>query len=97
MSQAVIIGLYQPGSTVLHRLGVGPKLLGLAALSLVIVLVRDWPRQWPASPSLWFSPVLPACAGAHCCAKPADPGHGCDDRGLSVVVLRAAARDRIHA
>ncbi len=34
-------GLYQPGNTVLHRLPVGAKVLGLAVLSLAIVLVRD--------------------------------------------------------
>lgn len=34
-------GLYQPGSTVLHRLPIGAKVLGLAVLSLAIVLVRD--------------------------------------------------------
>ncbi len=34
-------GLHQPGDTVLHRLPVGAKVLGLAGLSLAIVLVRD--------------------------------------------------------
>ncbi|NPD03174.1 energy-coupling factor transporter transmembrane protein EcfT [Nocardioides sp. zg-1308] len=34
-------GLHQPGDTVLHRLPVGAKVLGLAVLSLVIVVVRD--------------------------------------------------------
>lgn len=34
-------GLYQPRSTVLHRLPIGTKVLGLAVLSLAIVLVRD--------------------------------------------------------
>ena len=34
-------GLYQPGATVLHRLPIGAKVLGLAVLSLAIVLVRD--------------------------------------------------------
>lgn len=34
-------GLYQPGRTILHRLPIGAKVLGLAALSLAIVLVRD--------------------------------------------------------
>lgn len=43
MSQPVIIGLYQPGTTVLHRLPVGAKLAGLAGFSLAIVLVRSWP------------------------------------------------------
>lgn len=43
MSQPVIIGLYQPGNTVLHRLPVGAKLAGLAVLSLSIVMIRSWP------------------------------------------------------
>jgi len=34
-------GLHQPGDTVLHRLPVGTKVLGLAVLSLAIVVVRD--------------------------------------------------------
>ncbi len=34
-------GLHQPGDTILHRLPVGAKVLGLAALSLAIVMVRD--------------------------------------------------------
>ena len=37
----LMAGLYQPGNTVLHRLPVGAKVLGLAVLSLAIVLVRD--------------------------------------------------------
>lgn len=36
-------GLYQPGNTVLHRLPVGAKVAGLAALSLAIVAVRSLP------------------------------------------------------
>lgn len=34
-------GLHQPGDTVLHRAPVGTKVLGLAVLSLAIVVVRD--------------------------------------------------------
>ena len=37
----LMAGLHQPGDTVLHRLPVGAKVLGLAILSLAIVLVRD--------------------------------------------------------
>lgn len=37
----LLAGLHQPGDTVLHRLPVGAKVLGLAMLSLAIVLVRD--------------------------------------------------------
>jgi biotin transport system permease protein len=43
MSQPVLVGVYQPGDSVLHRLPVGVKLAGLAALSLTIVLVRSMP------------------------------------------------------
>jgi biotin transport system permease protein len=43
VSQPVFVGVYQPGSSVLHRLPVGVKLGGLAALSLAIVLVRSMP------------------------------------------------------
>lgn len=41
MSNVVLLGVYRPGTTLLHRLPVGAKLAGLAALSLTIVLVRD--------------------------------------------------------
>ena len=37
----LMAGLHQPGDTILHRLPVGTKVLGLAVLSLAIVLVRD--------------------------------------------------------
>lgn len=46
MSSTGLIGVYQPGTTVLHRLPVGVKLGGLAALSLAIVLVRSMPAAW---------------------------------------------------
>lgn len=39
----VTAGLYQPGHTLLHRLPVGAKVLGLACLSLAIVMVRSVP------------------------------------------------------
>lgn len=41
MSTPLLLGVYQPGSTVLHRLPVWVKVLSLGALSLTIVLVRD--------------------------------------------------------
>jgi biotin transport system permease protein len=37
----LMAGLHQPGDTLLHRLPVGSKVLGLAILSLAVVLVRD--------------------------------------------------------
>lgn len=45
MSQPVLLGVYQPGGSPLHRLPVGVKLAGLAALSLAIVLVRSMPAS----------------------------------------------------
>jgi biotin transport system permease protein len=46
MSNTGIVGVYQPGSTLIHRLPVGAKLLGLTAFSLSIVLVRSMPASW---------------------------------------------------
>ena len=45
-STAGLIGVYQPGSTVLHRLPVGVKLAALGLLSLTIVVVRSMPWAW---------------------------------------------------
>ena len=45
-STAGLVGVYQPGTTLLHRLPVGVKLAGLAALSLSIVLVRSMPASF---------------------------------------------------
>ncbi len=45
MSSPVLVGVYQPGSSLLHRLPVGVKLGGLALLSLTIVLVRSMPAS----------------------------------------------------
>ncbi|WP_243057196.1 energy-coupling factor transporter transmembrane protein EcfT [Nocardioides sp. SR21] len=41
-----LVGVYQPGDSLLHRLPVGVKLGGLAVLSLSIVLVRSMPASW---------------------------------------------------
>ncbi len=41
MSNPLLVGVYQPGNSLLHRLPVGAKLGALALLSLTIVLVRD--------------------------------------------------------
>lgn len=46
MSTTGLVGVYQPGTSVLHRLPVGVKLGGLAALSLAIVMVRSMPAAW---------------------------------------------------
>ena len=41
MSTPLLVGVYQPGTSLLHRLPVGVKLAALAVLSLAVVLVRD--------------------------------------------------------
>ncbi|HEU5037420.1 MAG TPA: energy-coupling factor transporter transmembrane protein EcfT [Nocardioides sp.] len=46
MSSTGLVGVYQPGGSVLHRAPVGVKLAGLAAFSLAIVLVRSMPASW---------------------------------------------------
>lgn len=46
MSHAVLAGSYQPGASLLHRLPVGPKLLGLAAFSTAVVVVRSMPAAF---------------------------------------------------
>lgn len=46
MSSTGLVGVYQPGHSLLHRLPVGLKLGGLAALSLAIVMVRSMPASW---------------------------------------------------
>ncbi|GAA4367747.1 energy-coupling factor transporter transmembrane protein EcfT [Nocardioides caricicola] len=46
MSATDLVGVYQPGSSILHRLPVGVKLGGLAGFSLAIVLVRSMPASW---------------------------------------------------
>ncbi|MFA6576326.1 MAG: energy-coupling factor transporter transmembrane protein EcfT [Nocardioides sp.] len=45
MSSPVLVGIYQPGSSLVHRLPVGVKLAGLAAFSLTAVLVRSMPAS----------------------------------------------------
>jgi ABC-type cobalt transport system, permease component CbiQ and related transporters len=56
MRTASLIGLYQPGNSWLHRLAVGPKLLGLAVLSVSIVAVRG------ASSAIVFAALTVALA-----------------------------------
>jgi biotin transport system permease protein len=46
MSSSILVGVYQPGETLLHRLPVGVKVLGLGAFSLTVVLVRDVRASW---------------------------------------------------
>jgi biotin transport system permease protein len=46
MSSTGIVGIYQPGASLLHRMPVGAKLGGLTAFSLAIVLVRSMPASW---------------------------------------------------
>lgn len=37
-----LIGAFQPGSSVLHRIPAGPKLLGMIAVSALVVAFRSW-------------------------------------------------------
>jgi len=46
VSTTGLVGVYQPGTSLLHRAPVGLKLGGLAAFSLAIVLVRSMPASW---------------------------------------------------
>jgi biotin transport system permease protein len=46
VSTSILVGVYQPGETLLHRLPVGVKVLGLGAFSLSVVLVRDVRASW---------------------------------------------------
>jgi biotin transport system permease protein len=41
MSNLLLVGVHQPGDTVLHRLPVGVKMSALAAYSLAVVVVRS--------------------------------------------------------
>jgi biotin transport system permease protein len=43
VSNPLLVGVYQPGTTVLHRLPVGVKVAGLAVFSTAVVLVRSMP------------------------------------------------------
>lgn len=43
MSSPILVGVYQPGRSLLHRAPVGVKVLGLAVLSVVVVAVRSMP------------------------------------------------------
>jgi biotin transport system permease protein len=46
MSALLLVGVHQPGTTLLHRLPVGVKLTGLAAYSLTVVIVRSPTWSW---------------------------------------------------
>lgn len=43
MSQPTVLGNYRPGTTVLHRMVPGAKLLGLACVAIVLVFFRSPP------------------------------------------------------
>jgi biotin transport system permease protein len=45
---ALLLGLHRPGSTLLHRLPAGAKLLLLASASVVIAVVRGPASAWVA-------------------------------------------------
>lgn len=46
MSRGIGVGLYQPGTTPLHRLPPGPKVVALAVVSVTIVAVRSMPAAF---------------------------------------------------
>ncbi|TYL52156.1 energy-coupling factor transporter transmembrane protein EcfT [Nocardioides sp. BGMRC 2183] len=55
----LLLGAHQPGDTLLHRLPVGAKVLGLAVFSLVVVLIRS---PWAAAGFLLVALALTALA-----------------------------------
>ncbi|MFD1824571.1 MULTISPECIES: CbiQ family ECF transporter T component [Mumia] len=46
MSTPYLIGVYQPGDSVVHRLPVGVKVAALAVFSVAVVAVRSMPASW---------------------------------------------------
>ncbi|WP_308290267.1 CbiQ family ECF transporter T component [Mumia sp. zg.B53] len=46
MSTPVLVGLHQPGDSVVHRMPVGAKASALAAFSIAVVAVRSMPASW---------------------------------------------------
>jgi biotin transport system permease protein len=46
MSNPMLVGVYQPGHSLLHRSPVGPKLAALATYSIVVVTVRSMPASF---------------------------------------------------
>ncbi len=50
---ASLLGLYRPGTTALHRLPAGAKLLGMMAVAVVVVVVRG-----PVSAGAFFAGAL---------------------------------------
>ena len=46
MSNPILVGVYQPGTSLLHRLPVGPKVAALSVFSLSVVLVRSMPASF---------------------------------------------------
>ena len=59
MSSPLLVGVHRPGSSVLHRLPAGVKLVGLAAFSVAVVLVRGLP---PAAVGLGVAVALAVLA-----------------------------------
>ena len=45
MSSSILVGVYQPGRSLVHRAPVGAKVLALAVLSIAIVVVRSMPAS----------------------------------------------------
>lgn len=59
MSAMTPLGLYQPGTTVLHRMTPGPKLIGLFVLGIAVLTVRG---PWTGIGFLFFSLALALAA-----------------------------------
>lgn len=46
MSNPLLVGVYQPGDSILHRTTPGPKLAALALFSIAVVVVRSVPASF---------------------------------------------------
>ncbi|MGH1561173.1 CbiQ family ECF transporter T component [Mumia sp. DW29H23] len=46
MSTPVLVGIHQPGDSIVHRLPVGVKVSALAVFSIAVVAVRSMPASW---------------------------------------------------
>jgi biotin transport system permease protein len=46
MSNPLLVGVYQPGDSILHRIPPGPKLFALGLFSIAVVVVRSAPASF---------------------------------------------------
>ncbi|WKN49864.1 CbiQ family ECF transporter T component [Nocardioides sp. Arc9.136] len=82
MSHPLLVGTYQPGRTVLHRMPVGPKVLLLAVFSVAVVVVRSMPASFV---------TLALAVSAAVLARVALAAVGRALRGLLVLVVVVSA------